>query len=419
MHPIQPPIQQVNAFLEDTCVLVTAAYLLSRGSLLPKLFDQRRSRRDQLALALIFGLIGASDLLFPGDRLPYVPSTLAASFAGYAGGLGLGLLSAGVMVVLFIAAGLAGGPHLPPLPGAFAVLAALVGAAAAWGERRAAGDRWPRLLPLLLGAFAAGAVAEALRASGRITGSATLSAEVVSVIANGFGCLLLTLVLQDAHERRQAAQRLLRSERENAALRLTQLSELQARLHPHFLFNALAAIAGLCVLRPPEAERAVTALAALLRRFLHAPAERSISLREELATVRLYLSIEKLRMGERLCVTEEVPDELLSCPVPRFCLQIPVENAVQHGIAPSPRAGRIRIVARRHCAQYLFLAVIDNGLGSAQAALPRPDTALADAPLHGLTLLARRLRLAGPHAARLRLSSRAGEGTLCALRLPL
>ena len=57
---------------------MTLAFLLSRGNLLTRLFDSKRALADQLLLAGVFGLIGASELIFPGDRYPYVPFTLAA-----------------------------------------------------------------------------------------------------------------------------------------------------------------------------------------------------------------------------------------------------------------------------------------------------------------------------------------------------
>lgn len=426
IHQFLPYGQEINAFLEDTCVLVTLAYLLSRGRLLATLFDRRRTRRDQAILALLFGLIGCSDLLFPGDRMPYVLSTLAACLAGYAGGISLGGPTALIMIALFVAAAAVHVAHI----NLALVVATIVSAGAAGvavGKLRrdhhedGVWTRAAREAPrLIAGAFAAGALAEICHAALRYCfNDLDSSFAFMSIPANAFGCALLTLVLHDSYQRRQAMLRHLQSEREIATLRLSQLSQLQARLHPHFLFNALAAIAGLCVLRPPAAEQAVTDLASLLRRFLHAPCEQTIPLREELATVRTYLSLEKMRMGDRLCVMENVPDELLSCPVPRFCLQILVENAVQHGVAPMAALGQVRIIARRHAVNHLFLAVIDNGAGSPSMALPRLESVNTNKPLHGLTLLALRLHLAQPIAARIRLISRAGQGTLCAVRIPI
>lgn len=426
IHYFLPHGRAINAFLEDTCVLVTLAYLLSRGPLLARLFDRRRSRRDQIVLAVLFGLIGSSDLLFPRARLPYVPSTLAACLAGYAGGISLGVPTAICMIALFIAAAVAHVAHINLiLISGTALTAAAVGVAFGKLRRdRSRGEDAARTqinVPrLIAAAFIAGGLAELGHGAWRYAlAIPPPSSVLVSAAANAFGCALLTFVLHDSYQRHQAMLRNLQSEREITTLRLSQLSQLQAKLHPHFLFNALATIAGLCVLRPSAAEQAVTDLASLLRRFLHAPSEQTISLREEMATVRTYLSLERMRMGDRLCVLENVPEEVLSCPVPRFCLQILVENAVQHGVAPMPTSGKVCIIARRHAINHLFLAVIDNGVGSQSMVLPRLETVNADKPLHGLTLLALRLHLTQPTAARMRLISRAGHGTLCAVRIPI
>ena len=437
MTSFLPSFHVINRFLEDTCVLATVAYLLSRGGLLPKLLDATRNRRDQVALAAVFGLIGGSEILFPGERYPYAIFTLAAAFAGYAGGVTLGLLSAGFTLALVALAALSGVRHFQPVNYLLSVpMAALIGSGIAWLRQRLSAVGGGVLRPLtrlLVGAFLAGAAAEALHAGlliavqGISYGSGyaaaylqppvTAIAAVYGMAANGFGCSLLTLILWDAQERRAAGQRHIQAEREMTGLRLSQLGELQARLHPHFLFNALAGIAGLCVTRPRDAEQGVADLALLLRQFLRAPAEVSVPLREELALIRSYLAIERLRLEDRLQVEEVVPEELLSLLVPRFSLQVPVENAVQHGIAPLLRTGRIVIVARLR-RNRLVLAVRDNGAGVSDApAGDRYDG--ADTRMHGLTLLAARLHLAYGTDARLRLFSPPGFGTLCVLRLPL
>jgi len=439
MTPFLPSFQVLNRFLEDTCVLATVAYLLSRGGLLPRLADVRRRGRDLIALALVFGLIGGSEILFPGDRYPYVIFTLAAAFAGYAGGLALGLLSAAVMLAIAAMAYVAGIRHPPPITLLVSVApAALLGTGTAWVRQRLAGregDGSRRVIRLLIGAFLAGAAGEAAHSAlllaarrvawdhglagggGWFQGAEMATVAFYSMAANGFGCLLLALILWDAQERQAAGQRHIQAEMELTNLRLSQLGELQARLHPHFLFNALAGIAGLCVTRPREAEQGVTDLALLLRQFLRAPAEVSVPLREELALVRSYLAIERLRLDERLQVEEDLPEELMSLPVPRFSLQVPVENAVQHGIAPLLRPGRVVIIARRR-RTHLVLAVSDDGAG-VTCTLSKGRHDGDEARLHGLTLLAARLRLAYGTTARLRLFSPPGCGTLCVLRLPL
>lgn len=429
-----PNFFTINRFLEDTCVIVTVAFLLSRGSLMPRLFSERRGLRDQLILGVVFAVIGASEFLFPGDRYPYVAYTLAIAFAGYAGGLTVGLAAAALLIAVDAITALADSTHFAfraYAPSAFA--AALIGAACAeiwqWRRKLSQGDHW-RLAVLLSGAFAAGALAEAFHGIMELASAGVLSWHdrvpkslapgiiVGCVAANGFGCLLLALVLQDAHERLLAHQLLVRTERELSALRTSQLDELQARLHPHFLFNALAAIAGLCVVKPRQAEKAIADLASLLRHFLRSDPSAMVALSDELATVRIYLSIEKLRLGEKIEVVEDIPAGVLSLQVPRFCLQVPVENAVQHGIAQMQKAGVIRIVARRRN-RFLILGVCDNGqLQESHWSRSKLVPGMAQLPPHGLGLLAARLRLAYGDDSRIRLFRFSGRGSICALRLP-
>ena len=58
-----PSFSIINRFLEDTCVITALAYVISRGALLPKLFNSQQRNRDLAILALIFGLPGGSELV--------------------------------------------------------------------------------------------------------------------------------------------------------------------------------------------------------------------------------------------------------------------------------------------------------------------------------------------------------------------
>jgi len=118
---------------------------------------------------------------------------------------------------------------------------------------------------------------------------------------------------------------------------------LQARIKPHFLFNSMNTIAGLVRRDPEVAERAVLDLSDLFRAALGAGKGES-SLAEEVELAERYLSIEQLRLGERLQVrwrrTEPLPWDL---PLPRLVLQPLVENAVLHGISRLPEGGVVDI----------------------------------------------------------------------------
>lgn len=125
-----------------------------------------------------------------------------------------------------------------------------------------------------------------------------------------------------------------------------RLQALQARIHPHFLFNALNAIASLIRGRPHQAEQAVLDLADMLRAAL-AYQER-ITLEAELELTRRYLAIESLRLGERLQVDWQLADDLpLDLFIPALLLQPLAENAIHHGIQQLPEGGTLTIRIER------------------------------------------------------------------------
>jgi two-component system sensor histidine kinase AlgZ len=126
----------------------------------------------------------------------------------------------------------------------------------------------------------------------------------------------------------------------------SRLWALQARIHPHFLFNTLNTIASLIRAQPDRAEQAVLDLADLLRSAL--ASQERITLGQELELTRRYLAIEQLRMGERLQVDWQLGEDLpLDAPLPALLLQPLVENAIYHGIQVLPQGGRLTIRIER------------------------------------------------------------------------
>ncbi len=124
-----------------------------------------------------------------------------------------------------------------------------------------------------------------------------------------------------------------------------RLQALQSRIRPHFLFNSLNTIASLTRTAPKIAEEATLDLADLFRASLSSAETRS-TLGDELELVRGYLRIEKQRLGNRIQVEwdlDELPENAI---IPQLILQPLLENAVYHGIEPSPKGGRIRITGR-------------------------------------------------------------------------
>ena len=146
-----------------------------------------------------------------------------------------------------------------------------------------------------------------------------------------------------------------------------ELEALRAKINPHFLFNALNSIASLIPLDAAAAEEMVERLARLLRYTLDASNHETMTLSEELAIVREYLEIEKVRLGERLSYTIAAEEELLRLPLPGLLLQPLVENSVKHGLAHSKNGGRITIDCRRE-SDRCRIEVHDTGKGFDEAA---------------------------------------------------
>jgi two-component system sensor histidine kinase AlgZ len=119
-----------------------------------------------------------------------------------------------------------------------------------------------------------------------------------------------------------------------------RLSELQARIRPHFLFNTINTAIALVQIDPQRAEAVLEDLAELFRQALSSPHLRA-SLASEVDLAQRYLSIEQLRFGERVTVRWDLDNEAGRAEVPTLILQPLVENAVRHGIEASAEPGWI------------------------------------------------------------------------------
>jgi two-component sensor histidine kinase len=148
-----------------------------------------------------------------------------------------------------------------------------------------------------------------------------------------------------------------------ARLSQAQLEALEMQLRPHFLFNTLTAISVL-VQRGDgdDAARMIGKLSDLLRRTIQRSGKQEVSLAEELGLLEHYLAIQQVRFRDRLRVEYEIEPAVRRARVPHFCLQPIIENAINHGIAADPAAGRVRITARRE-GDRLVVRVRDDGPG--------------------------------------------------------
>jgi len=184
---------------------------------------------------------------------------------------------------------------------------------------------------------------------------------------------------------RRSKERERRSLELEATLAKSRLEALTMQLQPHFLFNALNAIAALVHKNPDAADEMLAALSDLLRLTLETSREQELPLRRELEFVERYLMIEHVRFGDRLQFELDVAPETEAALVPTFLLQPLVENAVRHGLEPRSGNGKLVIRARRDNGS-LRLSVEDNGVGLSDGKPGREGIGLANtrARLHEL-----------------------------------
>ena len=131
------------------------------------------------------------------------------------------------------------------------------------------------------------------------------------------------------------------------ALAEARLLALTARIRPHFLFNSLNGVLGVLRSDPRRAEEGLEELADLFRALMQDNRE-LVPLADEIVLCRRYLSLERLRLGERLQVSWSCDPQADGVLVPPLMLQPLVENAVYHGVEPAASPGTVSItIARR------------------------------------------------------------------------
>jgi len=192
-----------------------------------------------------------------------------------------------------------------------------------------------------------------------------------------------------------------------------ELQALRSQLDPHFLFNTLHSLTQLVREDPVATQDALERFGDLMRYVLNSSREvdAEVALEDEIAFVRNYLELERLRLGERLRTLESIEPDALELAVPPLLLQPLVENAIRHGIAPRRDGGTLRITVRMRDDR-LLLQVADSGNGCSPGAW-------SSARGLGLQAVQRQLQARFHGAARCEIESRPGAGFIVDLVLPV
>src|SRR5687768_11482821 len=150
-------------------------------------------------------------------------------------------------------------------------------------------------------------------------------------------------------------------EAQGERLARAELRALRAQISPHFIYNALAAVAAFIHSRPEEARELLIEFSEFIR-YAFARQRPYVTLADELQYVEKYLRLEQARFGERLRVRVQVDPEVLHAVVPVLSVQPLVENAVRHGVESRAEGGLVSIEGR-DLGTDIELRVSDDGAG--------------------------------------------------------
>ncbi|MDQ1138135.1 two-component system LytT family sensor kinase [Microbacterium sp. SORGH_AS 1204] len=201
-----------------------------------------------------------------------------------------------------------------------------------------------------------------------------------------------------------------------AALAEAELRALRAQISPHFIYNALTAIASFISTDPPRARDLVLEFADFTRYSFRRQGEFT-TLSEELRSIHSYLELERARFGDRLTVRLRIAPETLATVIPFLSVQPLVENAVRHGLERRERGGVLTVTSIDD-GTHTEVIVDDDGVGMDPDELATLLDLDAPASHVGLRNVDARLRqLYGPGGG-LVIETNVGSGTSVRLRVP-
>lgn len=227
-----------------------------------------------------------------------------------------------------------------------------------------------------------------------------------------FAYALILAITYLVDSRDKAARKVTEAALLSDELSKAQLGALRRQMEPHFMFNTLNSIAALVRdNRNSAAVGMIVGLSEMLRRASQDLYKPEVTLGEEVEYLQRFIDIQKVRFGDRLAYSAEIPEALMEARVPSLLLQPLVENAIKHGLAERVAGGKIRVAAVRTGAA-LHLSVYNDGPAFAA------DWESKSAGV-GLANLRKRLHIMHGDAANLRVTSVENGGVEVVVTLPL
>lgn len=200
------------------------------------------------------------------------------------------------------------------------------------------------------------------------------------------------------------------------ALAEAELRSLRAQISPHFIYNALTAIASFIHVDPERARDLVLEFADFTRYSFRRQGEFT-TLADELQSIHSYLALERARFGDRLEIVLRIAPETLATVIPFLSVQPIVENAVRHGLEPGEVGGTI-LIESLDDGTHTEITVEDDGAGMDPEALHTLLTSAVDGAHVGLRNVDTRLRQMYGSDGGLVVETNVGAGTLVRMRIP-
>jgi two-component system LytT family sensor kinase len=237
-----------------------------------------------------------------------------------------------------------------------------------------------------------------------------LLVEQLTMFVIAYALILTVTYVVDSRDK--MARQMTETARLNEELSRAQLAVLRGQMDPHFMFNTLNSIASLVYdQRADAAVGMIVGLSEFLRRALEDSHRTQVTLREEVEYLQRYIDIQKVRFGDRLRVSVDIPEELLATQVPNLLLQPLVENAIKHGVSKRLLGGEIRVAGMCRDGA-LRLTVYNDGPWAQEDLAVAPDGV-------GLGNLRTRLRILHGDRSELLLQPAEAGGVEVIVTLPL
>ena len=189
----------------------------------------------------------------------------------------------------------------------------------------------------------------------------------------------------------------------------SRIRVMLSQIQPHFVFNVLNAISGLCLIHPEKADDAIIQFSNYLRANINSlQSQGLVNFEEEMKHIRCYVALEQLRFGNKIHMVYNIDAANFS--LPALTLEPLVENAVKHGLRSKSQGGTVMLKTAENMKE-ICIIIEDDGVGFDWEALQKDSHA-------SIGIMNVRSRLEYMLQAKMTITSVIGRGTKVMIQIP-